>query len=191
MMGWFESIQFNLFCHHCFHGNTVHCLCIRICWRLWYFLYALFQMSCVFSSVECDVLIGVIWCENIHRCFSFNVVYAIYNVYVGIFPLCWILIADEVCHMPFDSVAFDLDWNDAIVSGWDFEGCLDNPNSWCTVSGCNSSFPYPRYMMGKIFSGYQFQIVFPCLVVCCIWWSYEEIWNLLLWARVPSFPVLS
>ena len=108
MMGWFESIQFNLFCHHCFHGNTVHCLCIRICWRLWYFLYALFQMSCVFSSVECDVLIGVIWCENIHRCFSFNVVYAIYNVYVGIFPLCWILIADEVCCMSFDSVAFDL-----------------------------------------------------------------------------------
>ena len=112
-----------------FQSNTMHCWYIWICLRLWYFLYGWFQMSYIFSFVEHDVLIGVIWHKNIHICFSFNVVYAIYKVYVGIFPLCWILIADEVCHMSFDCMAFDLDWNDAIVSGWYFESWLDNPNS--------------------------------------------------------------
>ena len=54
------------------------------------------------------------------------------NFYVGIFPLFGILIADEVCHM-----SFDLEWNDAIVSGWYFESLLGNPNGCLlfTVSG--------------------------------------------------------
>ena len=180
MMGWFESVQVYLFCHHSFCGNTEHCWCIWICWRLWYFLYGWFQMSYIFSFVECNVLIGVIWHKNIHRCFSFNVVYAIHNVYVGIFPLCWILIADEVCHMSFDCMAFDLDWNDAIMSWWYFESLPANPNSCLLLTiysvGEKSAillyvtvpFLIPGIWQGY-FSGYQFQIVFPCLVVCHIW----------------------
>ena len=49
---------------------------------------------------------------------------AINNVYVGIFPLFGILIADEVCCMFFNCMAFDLDWNDGIVSGGILRGEL-------------------------------------------------------------------
>ena len=148
-------------------------------------------MSYIFSFVECGMLIGVIWQENIHRCFSFNVVYAIYDVSVGIFPLCWILIVDEVCYMSFECMAFDLDWNDAIVSGWCFESWLDNPNSCLlfTVSGVGENsaillyvtvlFLIPEIWQTQFFSGYQFQIVLLCLVICHIWWSCEQTWNLL------------
>ena len=147
-------------------------------------------MSHIFSFVECDVLIGVMWHKNIHRCFSFNVVDAIDNVYVGILLFCWILIADEICHVSFNCVTFDLDWNNAIVSGWHLESCLDNPNSCLlfTVSddGEKSTillyvtvlFLIPGIWQGKFFSGYEYQIVFLCMVVCCIWWSHEWTWNL-------------
>ena len=154
-------------------------------------VWCLCLMSYIFSFVECDMLIGVIWHKNIHRYFSYNVVDATENVYVGIFPFHWILIADEVCHMSFNCMLFDLDWNDAIVSGWYFESWLDNPNSCLlfTVSGVSEKFAIPLYVtvpflipgiwQGKSFSGYQFQIVLPCLIVCHIWWSYQQIWNLL------------
>ena len=112
------------------------------------------------------------------------------NVYVMILPLCWILIADEVCHMSFDCMAFDLDWNDVIVLGWYFESWLDNPYSCLLFTvysvGEKSSvllyvtvlFLIPGIWQG-IFSGHHFQIVFLCLVVCHIWWICEQIWNLL------------
>ena len=41
---------------------------------------------------------------------------AIYNVYIGILSFCGIVITDEICHMSFNCVAFDLDWYDAIMS---------------------------------------------------------------------------
>ena len=162
MTRWFESIQFDLFCPHSFCGNTLCCWFIWICWRLWYFIYGWFQMSYIFSFIECDVLIGVIWHKNIHGCFSFNIVYAIYND-VGIFSLCWILIADEVCCMSFDCMTFNLDWNNAIVSGWYCEGWLDNPNSCLlfTVSGVGEKsaillyvtvpFLFPGILQGNFF----------------------------------------
>ena len=151
-----------------------------MCWRLWYFIYRWFQMSFIFSCVECNVLIGEIWHKNICRCFCFNVVHAIYNVYVGIFPLCWILIADDVCCISIDCMAFDLDWNDAIVSGQYFDSWPDNPSSHLlfTISRVGEKsavLPYvtvlfliPGIWQGFI-SRYQFQIVFLCLVVCHIW----------------------
>ena len=43
------------------------------------------------------------------------------NVYVGIFPLCGILIADEVWICPLIVCPYDLDWNNAVVSWWHFE----------------------------------------------------------------------
>ena len=49
--------------------------------------------------------------------FSFDVVYAIYNIYIGILSFCWILIADEIYHMSFNCMAFGLDWDDAVMSG--------------------------------------------------------------------------
>ena len=99
------------------------------------------------------------------------------------------MLDDEVCHIVFDCMAFDLDWNDAHVPGGYFESWLDNPNSCLlfTVSGVGEKsaillyvtvlFLIPCIWQGTFFSGYWFQIVFPCLVICHIWWSYEGIWN--------------
>ena len=180
MIGWFESVWLYHFSCHSFCGNAMHCWCIWILCRFWYFLYGWFQMAYIFSFVECDMLIGVIWHENIYRCFPFYVVYAIYNVYVGILPFCWILITDEICCMSFNCMGFGLDWNDTIMSPWCFESWLDNPYSFLlfTVSSVNEKsaillyvavlFLIPGIWEGKFFSGYQFQIVVLCLVVCNI-----------------------
>ena len=46
----------------------------------------------------------------------FDVVNAIYNIYIGILSFCGILITDEICCMSCDCVTFDLDWCDAIMS---------------------------------------------------------------------------
>ena len=75
-------------------------------------------MSNLSFFFECNVLIGVIWHETTHKCFSFNVMDAIDNVYVRIFPFLGILISYEVYHTSFNFMSFDLDWNNAIVSGW-------------------------------------------------------------------------
>ena len=79
--------------------------------------------------LKCDMLIGVIWHENIHWCFSFDVIYAICNIYIGILSFCWVMINDE--NMSFNCVSFDLDQDDAIMSRWYFESWLDN--SYCCL----------------------------------------------------------
>ena len=86
--------------------------------------------------------IGIIWHKNIDRCFSFHVVNAIYNVYIGILSFCGVVIIDEICCMSFDCVAFYLDWYNAIMSRKFFVSWFDN--FYCcllfTVSGmCEKS----------------------------------------------------
>ena len=39
------------------------------------------------------------------------------------------LVADKMCHMSFNCVAFDFDWNDVIMSRWYFESWCDNSYS--------------------------------------------------------------
>ena len=122
------------------------------------------------------------WCNLTWECsqmFLFDVVYAIYNIYIGILSFSWVMIVDEICHMPFNCVSFDLDWDDTIMSRWYFERWLDN--SYCcllftVLSICEKSatllyvaisflsHAYDR----EFFSGYQFQTVFLCLVASSI-----------------------
>ena len=86
-------------------------------------------MAYVFSFVECDMFIYVLLTWEYSQMFSFYVVYAIYDVDIGILPFCWILIADKICHMSFNCVSFDVDWDDAIMSRTYFESWLDNSYS--------------------------------------------------------------
>ena len=61
---WYGGLKVSslpLICHYSFCGNTMHCWQFWIHWSLWYFI--------IFSFDECNVLIGVIWHENIHRYF--------------------------------------------------------------------------------------------------------------------------
>ena len=180
MTGWFESVWLYIFCCHSFSCNTMHYQCIWISISLWYFLYDWFQVALVFSFAECDMFIGLIWHENIHRCFSLYAVYIIYNVDVGILPFCWMLIADKTCHMPLNCVSFDVDWDDVIMSRRYLKSCLNNSYSCLlfTVSSISEKsaillyvtvlFLMPGILQGNFFSGYQFQIVFLCLVICHI-----------------------
>ena len=43
-------------------------------------------MSYIFPFVEGDVFVGVVWNENINMVFPFDVMDAINDVYVGVFP---------------------------------------------------------------------------------------------------------
>ena len=63
------------------------------------------------------MFVAVIWCQNIDRCFAFNVVNPIHDVYIGDLSFCWFLITNEACNMSCDWVTFDFDGYDAIVSG--------------------------------------------------------------------------
>ena len=149
-------------------------------------------------SVDCDISLWVdldglcilfcwtcyaYWCNLIwqySQMFPFYVVYAIYNVYIRILPFCWILIADEIWCTSFNCMAFDLDQNEVIMSGWYFESWLHDPYSWLlftisSVSEKSAILLYwavllliPGIWQGKFFSGYQLQMVVLCLVVCCL-----------------------
>ena len=55
-------------------------------------------------------------------CFAFDVVNAIYNIYIEILSFYGILITDKICHISFDCVTFDLDWYDTMMSRRYFEG---------------------------------------------------------------------
>ena len=55
-----------------------------------------------------DMFVAVIWYQNVDRCFAFNAVSAIYNVYIGILSYCWFVITNETCHMSCDWVALIL-----------------------------------------------------------------------------------
>ena len=165
MTGWFESVWLYLFCCHSFSGNTLPCWCIIIFCKLWYFLYGWFQTAYVFSFVECDKLIGIIWHKNM---FSLLCYYAIYNVYNGILPFCWILITDKICCMSFNHVSFDLDWNDTIMSRCYFESWLNNSYSCLlftvsSVSEKSSVLPYVAvlFLIQDIWQGNFFCMSIP------------------------------
>ena len=74
-------------------------------------------MPYIFPLVEGDVFVCVVGDENINLCFFFDVMDAINNVYVGVFPLFRVLITDEVGHMSLNYMSYNLDMYDAIVSG--------------------------------------------------------------------------
>ena len=145
-----------------------------------YFFHGWFQMAYIFSFVESDMFIGVIWYQNIHRCFSFDVAYAIYDVDIWILSFCWILISDKICHMSFNCMSFDFDWDDPIMSRRYFESWHDNSYFCSSVHRfyCKWQiyclfyvkvlFLIPGIWQGTFSSGYQFQIVSLCLVACCI-----------------------
>ena len=79
-------------------------------------------MSYIFPFVEVDVFVGVDWNKNINICFSFDVVDAINDVYIGVFPLFGILITDEVGCMSLNYMSFDLDRYNSIVYGLYLKG---------------------------------------------------------------------
>ena len=58
--------------------------------------------------------------------FSFDVVYAIHNIYIWILSFCWVFIADKICHMSLNCMTFDLDWDNTIMLWWYLESWLDN-----------------------------------------------------------------
>ena len=130
-MWWLKSLWFDLFCHHSLGCNTVCGMGIWISskvWILFFFnvFYGWFQVSYIFSFVKCNVFAGIVWYQNLGRCFAFNVVNAIYNVYIGILTFCWILIPDEACSMSCYCVTFDLNGYDAIMSRRYFECWFNN-----------------------------------------------------------------
>ena len=51
-----------------------------------YFFYRGFQMPYIFSFVESDVFVGVVWDKYIDICFPFEVMDSIDEVYIRIFP---------------------------------------------------------------------------------------------------------
>ena len=84
---------------------------------LWHILYRQFQMSYMFPFVEGDVFVGVVWDEITSLCFSFDVMNSTNNVYVGLLPFFWVLIANEVGCMSLNFMSFDLHRYDTILSG--------------------------------------------------------------------------
>ena len=117
-MRWFKCVWLQLFWHHSLHCNTACCIGLWTFMRMWIFFFMnVFQVSYIFLFVKCDVFVAIIWYQNIDRWSSLNVVYAIHNVYVGILPFCWFLIANETCCLSCDWVAFDFNWYDTIMSG--------------------------------------------------------------------------
>ena len=174
MMGWVKNIWLYLFCHHLLKSDTISWVsfwlinCCVIC-------YGGFKASYVLSFVKGDMFIGIIRYQCVNRCFPFNLVNTVNDVYVGVSSLCWIVISDEISYMFLNYWSCDLNWYITIVSWWYFKWWFDCANCGLlfTVFLCklriyhpfvyNNSSLCPKHMNVKTSFGYLCQHNF------CIW----------------------
>ena len=126
MMRWIKNIQLYLFCHHLLESDTISWVSI---WLISGCVgcYGGFKVSNVLSLVKHDVFICIIKHQNINRCFPFDAVNTINNVYnLGPFLLL-------SCHWwwnkPYVNYwSCDLNWYDTIVSQQYFKWWFDCAN---------------------------------------------------------------
>ena len=122
-------------------------------------------MSYIFSLVKCHMFAAIIWYQNIDRCFAFNIVNAIHNVYVGILSFCWFVITNKACCKACDGVTFHFDGYNAIMYGRYLKHWFIN--SYCHILGiCEKSVILlyvtillfcPKHMIVKISFVHQCQ----------------------------------
>ena len=85
--------------------------------------------------------------------------------------------------MYFNCMSFDLDWNDAIVSGWYFESWLDNPNSCLlfTVSSASKKSTV-LFLIPGIWQEFFFWLSIPGSISMS-----GTLWHMMkLWANLKS-----